>query len=135
MLQLVPRTRRAPHSQPWQAVEAIKILSGVGEPMSRRLLLLDTLSARFHVVKLRARCAPCAVRAVLRGGAAPGALAGCRTAGGDMTLPGKHVCMVLIRMAGKEGFQQRATLLPLPLPRIEQVARVCGLRRQPHHHH
>lgn len=38
-----------------QAVEAIKILSGVGDPMSRRLLLVDTLSARFHTVKLRAR--------------------------------------------------------------------------------
>lgn len=40
-----------------QAVEAIKLLSGVGDPMSRRLLLVDTLSARFHVVKLRGRCA------------------------------------------------------------------------------
>ena len=38
-----------------QAVEAIKILSGIGDPLSRRLLLVDTLSARFHTVKLRAR--------------------------------------------------------------------------------
>ena len=47
-------TRAPGLSQP-QAVEAIKILSGVGQPMSRRLLLLDTLSARLHTVKLRAR--------------------------------------------------------------------------------
>ncbi|GAB4818434.1 hypothetical protein N2152v2_005480 [Parachlorella kessleri] len=42
-----------------QAVEAIKILSGIGDPLSRRLLLVDTLSARFHTVKLRARSPDC----------------------------------------------------------------------------
>ena len=39
-----------------QALEAVKLLSGVGEPLSRRLLLVDALAARFHSVKLRARC-------------------------------------------------------------------------------
>eukprot|EP00887_Chlorella_sp_A99_P001231 scaffold14.g1231.t1 len=42
-----------------QAVEALKILAGVGEPMSRKLLLLDLLSSRFHTVRLRARSPSC----------------------------------------------------------------------------
>lgn len=42
-----------------QALEAIKILSGVGQPMSRKLLVMDALTARFHVVKLRAKSPAC----------------------------------------------------------------------------
>jgi hypothetical protein len=33
----------------------VKLLSGVGEPMSRRLLVIDCAVGRFHTVKLRAR--------------------------------------------------------------------------------
>lgn len=43
-----------------QAVEAVKLLAGVGEPLSRRLLVWDALAGRFHVVKLRPRAAGCA---------------------------------------------------------------------------
>jgi len=42
-----------------QAVEAIKLLAGIGEPLVRRLLAWDALSGRFHVVKLRSRTAGC----------------------------------------------------------------------------
>ena len=42
-----------------QALEAVKILSGVGVPMSRKLLIMDSLSSRFHVVRLRAKSAAC----------------------------------------------------------------------------
>jgi adenylyltransferase/sulfurtransferase len=42
-----------------QALEAIKILSGVGQPMSRKLLIMDSLSSRFHVVTLRAKSTAC----------------------------------------------------------------------------
>ena len=42
-----------------QALEAIKILSGVGQPMSRKLLIMDSLSSRFHVVTLRAKSVAC----------------------------------------------------------------------------
>lgn len=42
-----------------QALEAIKILAGVGQPMSRKLLIMDTLSSRFHVVTLRAKSPAC----------------------------------------------------------------------------
>lgn len=43
-----------------QALEAVKLLAGIGDPMSRRLLVVDSLAARFHVVKLRARLPSCA---------------------------------------------------------------------------
>lgn len=42
-----------------QALEAVKILAGVGQPMSRKLLIMDAYSSRFHVVKLRARSPQC----------------------------------------------------------------------------
>ena len=38
-----------------QALEAIKLASGVGRPLSRTLLLLDALAGRFTSVKLRAK--------------------------------------------------------------------------------
>ncbi|XVF33949.1 hypothetical protein REPUB_Repub18cG0015400 [Reevesia pubescens] len=37
------------------ALEAIKIASAVGEPLSGRMLLFDALSARIHIIKLRGR--------------------------------------------------------------------------------
>ena len=40
---------------PLQALEAIKLVSGVGEPLSRRLLAMDCATGRFHCVKLRAK--------------------------------------------------------------------------------
>lgn len=40
---------------PAQALEAVKLLSGVGDPLSRRLLVVDCAAGRFHSVKLRAR--------------------------------------------------------------------------------
>jgi adenylyltransferase and sulfurtransferase len=42
-----------------QAVEAIKVLTGVGEPLTRRLLLFDALSATVRTVRLRARNPAC----------------------------------------------------------------------------
>jgi len=42
-----------------QALEVIKILSKVGEPLSSRMLILDALSSRIHTVKLRGRNAQC----------------------------------------------------------------------------
>ncbi|CAA0820672.1 Adenylyltransferase and sulfurtransferase MOCS3 [Striga hermonthica] len=42
-----------------QALEAIKVVSGVGEPLSGRMLLLDALSARIRVVKIRGRSLHC----------------------------------------------------------------------------
>lgn len=47
-----------------QAMEAVKVVTGVGAPLSRRLLMLDALQGRMHTVKLRAKvrlqtlCAP-----------------------------------------------------------------------------
>ena len=38
-----------------QALEAIKLLSGVGQPLARRLLLLDAGAGRVQTVRLRAR--------------------------------------------------------------------------------
>lgn len=42
-----------------QALEAIKLLSKVGEPMARKLLVVDGLSARYHSVFLRPRSTHC----------------------------------------------------------------------------
>jgi adenylyltransferase and sulfurtransferase len=42
-----------------QALEAIKLLAGIGEPLSRRLLIMDAMSGRFHTVKLRVRSPKC----------------------------------------------------------------------------
>lgn len=42
-----------------QALEAIKILSGVGEVFARKLLIMDALFCRFHVVKLRSKNVNC----------------------------------------------------------------------------
>jgi len=39
------------------AMEAIKLIAGIGEPLTGRLLLYDGLSARFDVVKYRRRAA------------------------------------------------------------------------------
>ncbi len=38
-----------------QALEAIKLASGVGKPLSRSLLLYDALAGRFTAVKLRSK--------------------------------------------------------------------------------
>ncbi|KAL3678354.1 hypothetical protein R1sor_021310 [Riccia sorocarpa] len=43
----------------FQALEAIKIASGVGETLNSRMLLLDALSARIHMVRLRGRNSEC----------------------------------------------------------------------------
>ncbi|KAL2470707.1 Adenylyltransferase and sulfurtransferase MOCS3 [Abeliophyllum distichum] len=42
-----------------QALEAIKVAAAVGEPLSGRMLLLDALSARIRVVKIRGRSLQC----------------------------------------------------------------------------
>ncbi|ERM96899.1 adenylyltransferase and sulfurtransferase MOCS3 [Amborella trichopoda] len=42
-----------------QALEAIKIASSVGEPLSGRMLLFDALPARIHIVKIRGRSLNC----------------------------------------------------------------------------
>ena len=52
-----------------QAMEAIKVVTGAGQTLSRRLLLLDALQGRMHTVKLRAR-----VRVALRCRACSGAV-------------------------------------------------------------
>ncbi|KAA8523641.1 hypothetical protein F0562_010064 [Nyssa sinensis] len=44
-----------------QALEAIKIASAVGEPLSGRMLLFDALSARIRIVKIRGRSLHCEV--------------------------------------------------------------------------
>ncbi|CAN1339945.1 Adenylyltransferase and sulfurtransferase MOCS3 [Linum perenne] len=44
-----------------QALEAIKIASSIGEPLSGRMLLLDALSARVRIVKIRGRASQCKV--------------------------------------------------------------------------
>ncbi|KAK4794771.1 hypothetical protein SAY86_012765 [Trapa natans] len=43
-----------------QALEAIKIASSVGEPLSGRMLLFDALSARIRIVKIRGKSSECA---------------------------------------------------------------------------
>ncbi|KAK9151586.1 hypothetical protein Syun_009895 [Stephania yunnanensis] len=42
-----------------QALEAIKIASDVGEPLSARMLLFDALSARIRIVKIRGKSLQC----------------------------------------------------------------------------
>ncbi|OAY55162.1 adenylyltransferase and sulfurtransferase MOCS3 [Manihot esculenta] len=44
-----------------QALEAIKIASGIGEPLSGRMVLFDALSARIRIVKIRGRSLQCEV--------------------------------------------------------------------------
>ncbi|KAJ4828485.1 Molybdenum cofactor synthesis protein 3 [Turnera subulata] len=44
-----------------QALEAIKIAGAVGEPLSRRMLLFDALSARIRIVNIRGRSLQCEV--------------------------------------------------------------------------
>ncbi|KAJ8754892.1 hypothetical protein K2173_015404 [Erythroxylum novogranatense] len=44
-----------------QALEAIKIASAIGEPLSGRMLLFDALSARIRTVKIRGRSLDCEV--------------------------------------------------------------------------
>ena len=38
-----------------QALEVIKLVTGVGEPLVGRLLLYDALAARFDTIRYRAR--------------------------------------------------------------------------------
>ncbi|GAA0152489.1 ubiquitin-protein ligase [Lithospermum erythrorhizon] len=42
-----------------QALKAINVASGIGEPLSGRLLLLDALSGRIRIVKIRGRSSQC----------------------------------------------------------------------------
>ncbi|CAA0842446.1 Adenylyltransferase and sulfurtransferase MOCS3 [Striga hermonthica] len=42
-----------------QALEAVKVAGAVGEPLSGRMLLLDALSARIRIVKIRGRSLQC----------------------------------------------------------------------------
>lgn len=42
-----------------QALEAIKVAANVGEPLSGRMLLLDALSARIRIVKIRGKSLQC----------------------------------------------------------------------------
>jgi adenylyltransferase/sulfurtransferase len=51
-----------------QATEALKEVLGIGEGMSRRLLLWDALDARFRTVRLRRDpgCALCGEAATIR---------------------------------------------------------------------
>ncbi|CAL5405502.1 unnamed protein product [Camellia sinensis] len=44
-----------------QALEAIKIASDVGEPLSRMMLLFDALTTRIRIVKIRGRSSQCEV--------------------------------------------------------------------------
>jgi molybdopterin/thiamine biosynthesis adenylyltransferase len=53
-----------------QALEAVKLAAGVGEPLSRRLLLLDCLTGRFSAIKLRAKVGALALLPLLHAGAA-----------------------------------------------------------------
>jgi hypothetical protein len=43
-----------------QALEAIKVITGVGETLARKLLIFDALSGRFQTVRLRAKAPGCA---------------------------------------------------------------------------
>jgi adenylyltransferase/sulfurtransferase len=43
-----------------QAVEAIKVVTGMGQPLAGKLLLYDALAARFTSIKLRGRAPGCA---------------------------------------------------------------------------
>ncbi|MFO7245792.1 MAG: ubiquitin-like small modifier protein 1 [Thermaerobacter sp.] len=43
----------AGHMGTLQALEAIKLLLGIGEPMTNRLLIYDALAARYHMLKWR----------------------------------------------------------------------------------
>lgn len=57
-----------------QALEAIKLLSGVGDPLSRRLLVVDCAAGRFHSVKLRAKsptCVACGISPSITAGSLP----------------------------------------------------------------
>lgn len=44
-----------------QALEVIKIASGVGDPLSGRMLIFDALPTRIHMVKLRGRSLKCTI--------------------------------------------------------------------------
>lgn len=43
-----------------QAVEVVKVLTGVGEPLAGRLLVMDAARGTFRTVKLRGRDPSCA---------------------------------------------------------------------------
>jgi adenylyltransferase/sulfurtransferase len=43
-----------------QALEAIKVLTGVGDTLARKLLIFDALSGHFRTVRLRGRAPGCA---------------------------------------------------------------------------
>jgi adenylyltransferase/sulfurtransferase len=43
-----------------QAVEAVKVVTGVGQPLAGKLLLYDALAARFTTIKLRGKAPGCA---------------------------------------------------------------------------
>ena len=49
-----------------QALEALKVLAGFGEPLIGRMLLIDALNSRFRELKMRRdpECSVCGVRHV-----------------------------------------------------------------------
>lgn len=44
-----------------QAIEAVKIITGIGDILQQKLLVYDALSCRFRTVKIRPRSSTCAV--------------------------------------------------------------------------
>jgi sulfur-carrier protein adenylyltransferase/sulfurtransferase len=74
-----------------QATEAIKRLTGVGEPLIGRLLTYDALGMRFREVKLRRdpNCPLCGANPTIKDLSihAEGAAAGCAVGGDDQGEP------------------------------------------------
>lgn len=86
----------------------MKLLSGVGDPLSRRLLAVDCASGRFHTVKLRARWGPAGQLLARSGQPAP--------------LP---ACMALVlQHCGRPS--QHGPSLPFPTCRRSPACAACG---------
>jgi len=87
-----------------QATEAIKRLTGVGEPLIGRLLTYDALGMRFREVKLRRdpNCPLCGANPTIKDLSihAEGAAAACATPGGDHGGPGAAATAAPAQRAG-----------------------------------
>jgi adenylyltransferase/sulfurtransferase len=116
-----------------QATETLKLILGIGDTLSGRLLLIDTLGMRFHTVRVPRdpRCPMCGTREIT---ALVDYEAFCGMPGGGMTIdsgsaePGEITPGELARrLAAHEDF----TLIDVREPYEWQIGRIEGARLVP----
>jgi adenylyltransferase/sulfurtransferase len=109
-----------------QAIEAIKLVVGIGEPMIGRLLHFDALKVTFHELKLRRdpQCPVCGENPTIFAPIDYDQFCGLH---GDATVPGISVQELKAKMDAREAFD----LIDVREPFEFEIARIDGAKLIP----